>query len=103
MEENMEEMEKKDMALTEEGEPKFPQKSKIRKFFKVSGNIVFVAFMLIMVFLVYSLVVTNIVGGPPTIAGHQMYIVLSGSMNPVFDTGALAFVKPLTAEEVELG
>src|SRR5690606_13199376 len=42
-------------------------------------------------------------GGPPTLAGHQMYIVLSGSMSPAFDAGSLVFVKPVAAGEIQVG
>lgn len=40
--------------------------------------------------------------GPPTIAGHQMYIVLSGSMSPTFKTGSIIFVKETPATEIQV-
>jgi signal peptidase I len=61
--------------------------------FSVIGNVVFVFLLLMMATLSFFLIQSRISGGVPQVAGYQMYIVLSGSMNPEFDTGSLAFVK----------
>ena len=42
-------------------------------------------------------------GGVPQVAGYQMYIVLSGSMSPEFDTGSLAFVREVDPLELTEG
>ena len=59
----------------------------------VLGKIFFGAMLLVMAALAFFLVQSSFSGGVPSVAGYQMYIVLSGSMSPAFDTGSLAFVK----------
>jgi signal peptidase len=70
---------------------------------KVVGNIFFGMLLVIIVLLTFSLVRVRMVGGPPSVAGHQMYIVLSGSMSPAFDAGSLVFVKPVAVGEIQEG
>lgn len=72
-------------------------------FRKVLEKIFFVITLIIVAILVFSLVSAKISGGPPRVAGHYMYIVLSGSMKPAFDTGSLVFVKPISAEMIKEG
>jgi signal peptidase len=62
-------------------------------FLTVLGNVFFVCLLLMMATLSFFLIQSRISGGVPQVAGYQMYIVLSGSMSPEFDTGSLAFVK----------
>lgn len=69
----------------------------------IIGNISFAAILLIMSILVFFLVQSRLSGGPPAVAGHQMYIVLSGSMQPAFDTGSLAFVRPVDPDTIKAG
>jgi len=57
------------------------------------GNIIFGCLIALLLTLVLCLVQSKISGGPPTIAGYRMYVVLSGSMNPEFNTGSLVAVK----------
>lgn len=59
----------------------------------VIGNVFFIFLLLMMATLSFFLIQSRISGGVPQVAGYQMYIVLSGSMSPEFDTGSLAFVK----------
>lgn len=77
--------------------------NRLSVFIGAVGNGLFGLMMVIVGLMVFSLVMTKISGGPPTIAGYRMYIVLSGSMNPAFDTGSLVFVKPSGIEAIENG
>ncbi len=70
---------------------------------KILGNIVFGLMVAIVAVLVFSLVYVKMSGGPPTVVGHRMYIVLSGSMSPAFETGSLAFVKPTAPADIKSG
>ncbi len=70
---------------------------------KIIGNMIFGIMLLVVVFLLFSLAYVRVSGGPPAIAGHQMYIVLSGSMNPAFDAGSMVFVKPTNPREINKG
>ncbi|NLM46967.1 MAG: signal peptidase I [Firmicutes bacterium] len=74
-----------------------------RRFAGIVGNVLFAIIMVIMALLVYFLVQSRLSGGPPAVAGHQMYIVLSGSMKPTFDTGSLIFVRPVSADAIVPG
>ena len=73
------------------------------RFFSIFGNIVFVMLLLFMATLSFFLIQSRISGGAPQVAGYQMYIVLSGSMSPEFDTGSLAFVREAEPEQIVIG
>ncbi len=72
-------------------------------FMSVLGNVVFIFLLLVMATLSFFLIQSRITGGVPEVAGYQMYIVLSGSMSPEFDTGALAFVREIEPFEIQVG
>lgn len=74
--------------------------SVLRSVTKAAANIFFVGLLVIMASLAFFLVQSKLMGGVPSVAGYQMYIVLSGSMNPAFDTGSVVFVRPLDPEEI---
>jgi signal peptidase I len=67
------------------------------------GNTVFALALLIMCVLVFSMVKSKFVGGPPSVGGYQMYIVLSGSMGPAFEAGSMVFVRPAEPGTIESG
>ena len=73
------------------------------KFFNFLGNVAFVALIFMMAVLVFTLVQTRLTGGPPTMFGHQMFIVQGGSMSPAFEAGSLAFIRPVDAYTVKVG
>lgn len=73
------------------------------KFFSILGNVIFVLLLLVMATLSFFLIQSRIAGGVPEVAGYRMYIVLSGSMSPEFDTGSLAFVQDVDTDELAIG
>jgi signal peptidase I len=77
--------------------------SGLAKTASVAGNVLFVALLLFMATLSFFLIQSRISGGVPKVAGYQMYIVLSGSMSPEFDTGSIAFVKETLPEQLVVG
>lgn|GEM_PF-1734986 len=77
--------------------------SMLRKTVRFFGSAAFFTLLAMMMFLVFTMVQSRIIGAPPTIAGHQMYIVLGGSMSPTFEAGSLAFVKPLDPATIAAG
>ncbi len=98
----------KEQEITQENqlEPKQNNRTDtytISRLMKLFGNMVFGIMLLAFVFLLLSLAYIKFSGGPPAVAGYQMYIVLSGSMNPAFDTGSMIFVKPTNPHEVKEG
>ncbi len=78
-------------------------KGTLAKVFKVLGNLTFIGMLLIMATLAFFLVQSSLAGSVPSVAGYQMYVVLSGSMNPAFDTGSLVFVRSTEPESIEAG
>ncbi len=80
------------------------RQSGLKKAFNLAGNVAFACILLIMVVLVYSMVQSKLTGGgPPQVFGHQMYIVLGGSMSPAFEAGSLAFLKPENPQNIVEG
>jgi signal peptidase I len=77
--------------------------SKLAKGASIIGNIVFVLLLLMMAVLSFFLIQSRISGGVPQVAGYQMYIVLSGSMSPEFDTGSLVFVREEEPQNIVVG
>ena len=67
------------------------------------GNIFFGALLLIVLALAFFLVQGKYTGGVPMVFGYRLYLVLSGSMNPTFDTGTLLFVRPAEPGTIEKG
>lgn len=58
------------------------------------GRIISYALLLLFALVLYFGVSTRILGGPPTIFGHEMYVVLSGSMEPHIHVGSVIFDAP---------
>lgn len=76
----------------------------MRKLASLIGNSLFILMIVIMVVMVFFLVKGKLdKDGVPKIAGYQIYVVLSGSMNPTFDTGSVIAIKPVNPEEVVEG
>jgi signal peptidase len=69
----------------------------------VLANTLFILALVFMAVLVFSLLQSRVTGSPPTIAGHHLYVVLSGSMSPAFEAGGLVVVRPAEAEEIVVG
>lgn len=67
---------------------------------KVFGKFVNVFLVVILLFLGCKIVEGKMKGQPPTIFGHQMYYVLSGSMEPKLHTGSIIIVKKRTKNTV---
>ena len=74
-----------------------------KKIYKVAGKMVSVMMLTLMSVLVFFLLQSRIAGGAPSIAGYQLYIVLSGSMSPAFETGSVVLVRPLAPSAVQVG
>ncbi|HHX10488.1 MAG TPA: signal peptidase I [Firmicutes bacterium] len=53
--------------------------------------------------LVFFLLQSKVAGTEPAIAGHKIYIVMSGSMEPALKVGSIVVVKPLDPEEIRPG
>jgi len=70
---------------------------------KVAGKIFSALMLMLMAVLVFFLLQSRLAGGVPSVAGYQLYIVLSGSMSPAFETGSIVLVRPLPPSAVQVG
>lgn len=73
------------------------------KTIKIISNIGFIIFMLVMCLLIFIAAQSKLTGSEPSILGHRLYIVDSGSMEPTLPVNALIVVKERSANEVEVG
>jgi len=69
------------------------RKTAVNKLAKIANNLLTLSLLLFLFFLSVFLIQGRISGGATEIAGHRMYVVLSGSMSPAFDAGSLVFVR----------
>jgi len=75
----------------------------VKKTSKIISEIVTWLLVILIVLMSISLISMKITGGPPTILGHRMFIVLSGSMEPTIKTGSVVFVKPVESGSLAAG
>jgi signal peptidase len=79
------------------------KKQRLMKGATFVGNVIFILLLLIMLLLNYFMLQSYFANGVPTIAGHHLYIVLSGSMSPTINTGSMVVVRPQAADEITVG
>ncbi|HOA35525.1 MAG: signal peptidase I [Dethiobacteria bacterium] len=70
---------------------------------RVAGNVVFGLIVLFMAVTAFFLVQSKFSGEIPSVFGYRVYMVLSGSMSPTFDTGSVVFVRPQDPAEIRKG
>lgn len=70
------------------------------KLFKLLGNIAFLIFMALMILMIFMVVQSRITGQEPSILGHRVYIVDSGSMVPTLPINSMIIVKETPASEI---
>ncbi|MGI5901717.1 MAG: signal peptidase I [Desulfitobacteriia bacterium] len=75
----------------------------VHKVLKIAGNIIWGIILTFGIITAFFLAQYKLTGGPPQLFGQQMYIVLSGSMEPTFSSRSLIFVKPLEPAKVKEG
>lgn len=62
----------------------------------------FIVMIVLMIAIVAFMVKGKIDGGVASVGPYQLYVVLSGSMNPVFDTGSILAVEKVDPAAVKL-
>ncbi len=75
----------------------------VRKAVNVFGNVLFVVFIVILIIVAGFMVKGKLDGGVPSVGPYKLYVVLSGSMNPVFNTGSIIAVNDVDAASVAEG
>ena len=78
-------------------------KEKAKKALKVTGRVFSVALIAFEVLLIIFLIVSKVQGGPPTLFGHQMYFIRSGSMSPYLEVGDVIISKKYDGGELVAG
>ena len=82
------------------------KKSKIQLVKKIASNTISTILFITLVFTAFVVVSTKASVGEPQVFGHQIKTVLSGSMEPTFNTGSIIAVKanvdPLTLKEGDI-
>ena len=78
-------------------------KQKVKKVFKGIGKALSVALIVFEVILIIFLVVSKVQGNPPTLFGHQMYFIRTGSMSDYLVPGDIIFSKTYDGGELRAG
>ncbi|MBG9449548.1 signal peptidase [Cytobacillus firmus] len=71
----------------------------MKKALKIISNIITAVLFINLILMAFLVVSSKASGGEPQAFGYQLKTVLSGSMEPTFQTGSVIAVKPLNSEE----
>ncbi|AND38624.1 signal peptidase I SipW [Cytobacillus oceanisediminis] len=71
----------------------------MKKALKIISNIITAVLFINLILMAFLVVSSKASGGEPQAFGYQLKTVLSGSMEPAFQTGSVIAVKPLSSEE----
>jgi len=75
----------------------------IKRGLYTAGNVLFICFLIIMVIVICLMVKGKLDSGIPSVGPYKLYVVLSGSMSPEFNTGSIIAVTDINSEEVIAG
>ena len=77
--------------------------TKQNKGLEITGNIIFIIFMIMISSLIFITVQSKSTGQEPALFGHRLYIVDSGSMSPSIETDDMIIVKESLPSEIGIG
>ena len=69
----------------------------------IISNILFVIFMIVILFFIFITAQSRLTGAEPSLLGHRLYIVESGSMLPALRINSMIIAKELPASQIEVG
>ena len=75
----------------------------VKKVFKVIGRALSIALIVFEVLIIIFLVISKVQGEPPTLFGHQMYFIRTGSMSPYLEPGDVIISKKYDGGELIAG
>jgi len=75
----------------------------LRKAALVISRMFLALIMILMVVLMFFVLQSRLGQSVPSAAGFQIYVVLGGSMSPVFEAGSIVLVQPLEASSISQG
>lgn len=67
----------------------------MKKALKITSNVVTILLFVLLILTALLVITSRASGGEPQIFGYQLKTVLSGSMEPTFQTGSIIAVKPV--------
>ena len=76
---------------------------KVKNTFGKIGRVLSVALVVLEVIIILFLVISRIQGIPPTLFGHQMYFIRTGSMSPYLEEGDVIISKKYDGGELNFG
>ena len=76
---------------------------KVKKGFGIAGRVLSITFVVLEVLVIIFLVVSKVQGTPPTLFGHQMYFIRTGSMSPYLEPGDIIISKKYDGGELVAG
>lgn len=69
---------------------------------KLSSNLIFTIFMIIIMSLIGMTAQSRYTGAEPRLLGHRIYIVESGSMSPTINVDSMIIIKEVKPSEIKL-
>ena len=78
-------------------------KQKTKKVFGAIGRVFSIALIVLEVIIIIFLVISKAQGTPPTLFGHQMYFIRTGSMSPYLEPGDVIISKKYDGGELIAG
>ncbi|MDP4106729.1 MAG: signal peptidase I [Bacillota bacterium] len=67
---------------------------------RIVGNVIFIGLIIFILIIGFFLIKSKVDGDVPNIAGNRIYVVLTGSMVPVFDPGSIVIDKEIKPDQV---
>ena len=89
--------------ITDESTVQAQKRSALSRAAHIVVNVLFYCLLALMLLLVFFLVQGRLTGEPPRVFGHQLYLVMSGSMSPAIEVGSVVAVKPVPPETISAG
>lgn len=78
-------------------------KKEKNKVLAIVSNILFTISMIVILFFIFITAQSRLTGVEPSILGHRLYIVESGSILPALRINSMIIAKELPASEIEVG
>ena len=75
----------------------------VKKLMRILGNVLFTLFMIVMIGLIFITAQSRFTGREPSLLGHRLYIVDSGSMSPTIKVNSMIVVKESEPQDIKEG
>ena len=75
----------------------------VKRILNIIGTVIFLCILMFSLTIGFFVIKNKVQGTTPNLAGNKIYVILSGSMSPVFDTGSIVDVKDIKPEQIVVG